>query len=203
MRKRKQDKRPAKAVLRIEDSRKADIIRELAKKLPGSVVHSFENGKAFIRRANGSIIDIDMLKTSTKKIGEIAQGEYRESRLKKHPIEEREAKTLRLIKRQKIVGVIEDARKPVIIQAPKGIPRKGSRTELRKLEQEIRKKTEKMADSEFPFFKVDIENGLADVRGRDGRLQPHPLNEETLKKYRKLMGETKRNIGKGEREELR
>jgi len=122
-------------------------------------------------------------------------------KLKKRPfVEDRMPK---LVKRQTIVGVIEDAKKPMIIQAPKVIPNRVSRTQLRKLEQEILKKTEKMADIEFPFFRLDAQKGVAYVREKDGKIVPRRVDEKTLKKYRKLMGETKRNIGKDEREELR
>jgi hypothetical protein len=127
----------------------------------------------------------------------------RARRLKKHPVEERETRVLRELKKQKVVGVLEDKIKPIIIQAPRVIPKKVSRTEFRKLEQEILKKTEKMADIEYPFFRLNVEKNVVYTRGKDGRLQSHPVKEETMKKFRKLMGETKRNIGKDEREELR
>jgi predicted nuclease with RNAse H fold len=112
-------------------------------------------------------------------------------------------RAIRLKKRQKIVGVIEDAKKPVIIQAPRVIPNKVSRTQLRKLEEEMLKKTEKMADIEFPFFRLDVQKGVAYVRGKDGKIVPRRVDEKTLKKFRRLMGQTKRNIGKDEREEFR
>ena len=127
----------------------------------------------------------------------------RARRLKKHPIEEREARVLRELRRQKFVGVLEEVRKPVIIQAPKAIPSHVSRTELRKLEDELLKKTRKTADVDYPFYRFDVERKRVFIKGKDGKFKPYPITEEIMKKFRKAMKDVENEIGKEDRKKLR
>jgi hypothetical protein len=127
----------------------------------------------------------------------------RARRLKKHPVEEREAKILRELKRQKVVGVLEEAIKPVIIQALKAIPSHVSRTQLRKLEEEVLKKTRQKADVDYPFYRFDVERKRVFIKGKDGRFKPYPITEEIMKKFRKAMKDVESEIGKEDRKKLR
>jgi hypothetical protein len=81
MQKRKLSKKVKKIPFKIVNAKKVDILKELAKQEPGSVLYSYEAGKAFIKKANGGVVARDIIKTGTKKIKEIAQEEYRKSRL--------------------------------------------------------------------------------------------------------------------------
>jgi hypothetical protein len=127
----------------------------------------------------------------------------RARRLKKHPVEEREAKILRELKRQKVVGVLEEAIKPVIIQALKAIPSHVSRTQLRKLEEEVLKKTRQKADVDYPFYRFDVERKRVFIKGKDGKFKPYPITEEIMKKFRKAMKDVENEIGKEDRKKLR
>jgi len=81
MAKRKPDKKVRRLAFRIEDARQGDFLRAIAKKEPGSVIYSFERGKAFVKMANGSVATFDMMKTNIEKIRERAKEEYRKSKL--------------------------------------------------------------------------------------------------------------------------
>jgi len=127
----------------------------------------------------------------------------RARRLKKHPVEERETRALRELRRQKVVGVLEEAIKPVIIQALKAIPSHVSRTQLRKLEEEVLKKTRQKADVDYPFYRFDVERKRVFIKGKDGRFKPYPITEEIMKKFRKAMKDVESEIGKEDRKKLR
>ena len=111
---------------------------------------------------------------------------------------------MRKRKLKKMVPVIiEDVRKPMIIQAPKVIPKRVSRTELRKLQEEVLKKTIKSADVDYPVYRLDIERNRVFIKGKDGRFRPYPITEEIMKKFRKSLKDIENEIGKEERKKLR
>ena len=99
--------------------------------------------------------------------------------------------------------MLEEAIKPVIIQALKAIPSHVSRTQLRKLEEEVLKKTRQKADVDYPFYRFDVERKRVFIKGKDGRFKPYPITEEIMKKFRKAMKDVESEIGKEDRKKLR
>jgi hypothetical protein len=117
----------------------------------------------------------------------------RARKLKKHPVEERETRALREPKKQKVVGVLEEARKPVIIQAPKAIPSRVTRTELRKLEEQILKN---VTDKEPNSVAISFETGKIFIKQKSGGVKVIPIMKADMGKIEELIKKAYREISK-------
>ena len=123
---------------------------------------------------------------------------------KREDIEARENRMLRLLKEQKVPFRIEDVPKPPLIRARRVTPpAKVPRTELRKLEEEVLKKTTQTADAGYPVYRFDVGRKRVFIRGKDGKFRPYPITKELMKKFRKAMKDIENEIGKEERKKLR
>jgi len=123
----------------------------------------------------------------------------RAKRLKKHPVEVKEARILRELKRQKAVGVLEDNIKPVIIQAPRAIPSRVSRKELKKLEGEVKEAMMKKA-VEGGSATISFQQGKIFLKRYDGKIFVYKLTPSGMEKFLQLMKKMRTDT---ERDQLR
>ncbi len=102
-------------------------------------------------------------------------------------------RAIKLKKRQKIVGVIEDAKKPIIIQAPKVIPNRVSRTELRKLEEKALKE---IIDKEPGSVVFSYETNKVFMKRKDGGVQAFDIMKTDMKKIEEIIKKNYREKSK-------
>ena len=117
----------------------------------------------------------------------------RAKRLKKHPVEEKEARVLRELRRQKVAGDLEDAKKPMIIQAPKAVPSHVSRTELRKLEEKALKS---IIDKEPGSVVFSYKTNKVFMKRKDGGVQAFDIMKNDMKKIEEIIKKNYREKNK-------
>ena len=117
----------------------------------------------------------------------------RARKLKKHPVEERETRVLRELKRQKVVGMLEEARKPMIIQALKAIPSHVSRTELRKLEEKVLKG---IVDKEPGSVVFSYETNKVFLKQKSGGVKTFDIMKTDMKKIEEIIKKNYREKNK-------
>ena len=117
----------------------------------------------------------------------------RARRLKKHLVEEKETRVLRELKRQKVVGMLEEAKKPMIIQAPKAVPSHVSRTELRKLEEKALKN---IVNKEPGSVVFSYETNKVFMKRKDGGVKAFDIMKTDMKKIEEIIKKNYREKNK-------
>ena len=117
----------------------------------------------------------------------------RARRLKKHPVEEKEARVLRGLRKQKVAVGLEDAKKPMIIQAPKAVPSHVSRTEFRKLEEKALKN---IVNKEPGSVVFSYETNKVFIKQKSGGVKAFDIMKTDMKKIEEIIKKNYREKNK-------